>query len=223
MKRVDSLPSEGSSPGRDGPGRMMSRREFASWLGLSGVAVAFVRSPFAHERGWITTAEGVRADALHDTLNGFLVFIVPGPDPYSVQQGVSTPEPGAIEADVTDIFIETLDGSAPYAPGFSAIVATILNDLSLLVNPGATGPFQSNYANLSFGEKVAVMQIMDGVPALKPLSGILPAFAAYLVYSEAGVLDASTRSLTGTPVGWTLSGYQGVADGRNELIGYLRR
>jgi hypothetical protein len=223
MKRVASAGSETPVKADVSDGRVISRRQFASWLGLSGVARAFVRSPFAHEKGWITTAEAVRLDELHDTMNGFLVFLVPGPDPYSVAQGISTPEPGAIEANVTDVFIETLDDSAPYAPQFSAIVATILNDLALAVNPGVTGPFQSNFANLSFAEKVVVIQIMDSIPSLKPLSGILPAFGAYLTYSEAGVYDPATRSLTGTPVGWTLSNYEGVADGRDEMLGYLRR
>lgn len=223
MKRLAAPVPDGRSQGENGSDRVLSRREFASWLGLSGVAVAFVGSPFAHERGWITAAKDVRTDALHDTLNGLLVFIVPGPDAYSVQQGVSTAEPGAIEANVTDVVIETLDASTPYAPRFSAIVATILDNLALAVNPGVTGPFQSPFANLSFGEKTVVVQIMDATPALIPLSGILLAFGAYLVYSEAGVLDPATRTLTGTPVGWTLSGYQGVADGRDELLGYLRK
>lgn len=222
MNRVDSPACEGSPKRTSETGRVLSRRQFASWLGLSGVAVAFLRSPFAHERGWIAAAENVLPDELHDTFNGFLVFVVPGPDVYSTHQGVSTTEPGAIEANATDVLIQTLDDNAPYAPQFSAIVAAILNDLALVVNPSPAGPFQSHFANLSFGEKVFVIQIMDSLPALKPLSGILPAFGAYLVYSEAGVFDPASRTLTGTPVGWTLSGYDGVADGRDELIGYLR-
>jgi len=222
MRRVDSPASEGSATKVSEGSRVLSRRQFASWLGLSGVAVAFVRSPFAHERGWIRAAAGVRLNEIDDTFNGFLVFVVPGPDPYSSQQGVRTTEPGAMEANATDVLIETLDDSAPYAPQFSAIVAAILNDLALVVNPAPAGPFQSHFANLSFGEKAFVIQIMDSVPALKPLSGILLAFGAYLVYSEAGVFDPASRTLTGTPVGWTLSGYEGVADGRDELVGYLR-
>ena len=63
---------------------------------------------------------------------------------------------------------------------------------------------------------------MDTTDALKPLIGILPAICAFLVYSEAGVFDPTSRTLTDTPVGWALSNYQGVADGRDEFRGYLR-
>ena len=50
---------------------------------------------------------------------------------------------------------------------------------------------------------------------------MLPAFVAYLCYSDAGAFDLTTRRLTGQPVGWTISHYSGVADGRDELRGYL--
>lgn len=136
-----------------------------------------------------------------------LAFVVPGPDAYSASQGVSTSEPGGIDANVTDIFIETLDQSAPFLPNFSATVAAILNDLALSVNPTAGGAFLSAFARLSFSEKVTVFQIMDGTDPLKPLAGLLPAFAAFLSYSEAGVFDPRTRSLTGQPIGWTTSAY----------------
>lgn len=65
------------------------------------------------------------------------------------------------------------------------------------------------------------MQIMDSTGELQSLAGVLLPFGAFLVYSEAGVFDAQTRSLTGAPVGWTLSGYQGVSDGRDEFLGYF--
>jgi hypothetical protein len=63
---------------------------------------------------------------------------------------------------------------------------------------------------------------MDGHDAFKVLAGVLPAFVAFFVYSEAGAFDPATRSLTGRPLGWTLSDYDGVADGRDAMIGYLR-
>jgi hypothetical protein len=34
--------------------------------------------------------------------------------------------------------------------------------------------------------------------------------------------DPATRSLTGIPLGWKLSRYQGVADGRDEFLGYFK-
>jgi len=200
----------------------VSRRSFLLNMGLLAAATALVQGAgVLSGRGWLAPAQAATTDVVHDTVNGLLAFIVPGPDEYSIAQGVSTLEPGGVDANVTDIFIATLDQSTPFLPNFSATVAAILNDLALSVNPSASGAFLSAFARLSFGEKVAVFQIMDGTDPLKPLAGLLPAFAAFLSYSEAGVFDPQTRSLTGQPVGWTISAYQGVSNGRDEFRGYF--
>ena len=167
------------------------------------------------------SAQETTPDLLHDTLDGFLAFIVPGSDAYSVNQGEMTPEPGALDAGISDIFIHSLDQSTPYVPQFSFIVARLLNQLALAVNSAPSGPFGSPYANLKFAEKVAVLQIMDATDALQTLAGVLPALAAFLTYSEAGVFDQTTRSLTAQPIGWTISHYEGVRDGRDEFLGYF--
>ena len=41
---------------------------------------------------------------------------MPGPDDYSVAQGVSTVEPGGVDEGVTDILIATLDETTPFLP-----------------------------------------------------------------------------------------------------------
>jgi hypothetical protein len=91
----------------------------------------------------------------------------------------------------------------------------------LAVNPALAGPFASPFANLSFNEKVLVFQYLDANPASKPLAALLPAFAAYICYSEAMVLDRTTHTINGQPVGWTLSNYEGATDGFDELQGYF--
>ena len=150
-----------------------------------------------------------------------MAFVVPGHDPYSIAQGVSTEEPGGVDAGATDALIATIDGSTPFVPSFSAVVATILNNLAQAVHPGVTGAFGSPFANLSHAEKAAVFQVMDNHDAFKVLAGVLPGFVAFFVYSEAGTFDPATRSLSGTPLGWKLSNYEGVSDGRDEFRGYL--
>ncbi len=57
---------------------------------------------------------------------------------------------------------------------------------------------------------------------LKFVGGILPGFATFLSWSEVGVFDQRRRRRTGRPVGWKLSKYDGVAEGRNELKGYYQ-
>ena len=170
---------------------------------------------------WTRGAEAASADLLHDTYNGLLAFVVPGRDDYSQHQGEATDEPGGVESGAVDALIATIDESTPYVPGFSMQIAGILNYIALAINAAAAGPFTSPFARLSMAEKAAVFRVMDAEPSLKVIAGVLPAFVAFFVYSEAGVFDPATRSLTGEPLGWTLSNYQGVADGRNEFLGYF--
>ena len=188
---------------------------------MATAASVLLRSGFVTST-LLGTARAAPIDLVHDTVNGLLAFIVPGPDPYSLAQGMHTIELGGVDAGVNEVLIRTLDLSAPFLPSFSAIVAATLNTLAQLVNPGATAPFSSHFANLKYPEKVAVLQIMDATPGLKALGGVLPAFVAYICYSDAGSFDPVTRTLTGTPVGWVMSNYSGVADGRDEFQGYFR-
>jgi hypothetical protein len=106
-------------------------------------------------------------------------------------------------------------------PQFSATVAAILESLAGAVHPAPPGAFASVFARLSFAEKAVVFRIMDGTESLVSLGGVLPAFVAYLCYSDAGAFDPITRQLTGKPVGWTICNYSGTAEGRDELRGYL--
>jgi hypothetical protein len=193
------------------------RRNF---LRSSLLAAASLLASSTLFRELLGKAQLPQPDLVHDTMKGFLALVVPGPDPYSLAQGVATVEPGALNAGVTDLLIAALDESTPMIPHFSATVAAILNELAGAVNPNPSGSFISPFARLSFAEKVAVLAIMDGTDPLKPLAGVLPPFAVFLAYSEAGVFDPVRRTATGTPVGWVISDYEGIADGRNEFLGY---
>jgi hypothetical protein len=207
---------------------LQSRRTFLCNGGLTAAAMALLQGPeLLNERGWSDAAQSATPDLVRDTIKGLLAFIVPGPDIYSAHQGVSTPEPGANDANIVDVLIESLNLSAPSLPQFSATVAAILNDVAQQVNPStgaagaAAGPFLSPFARLSFPEKVKVFEVMESLEPLKNLAGVLPAVVAFLSYSEAGVFDPQTRTLIRQPVGWTISGYDGIADGRDEFKGYL--
>jgi hypothetical protein len=157
-----------------------------------------------------------------ETLNGLAAFVVPGPDEYSTTQGESTSEPGGVAAHAG----EALAGGLELVqPGLSAQVATLLNGLTVAVYQGAgTGAFSAPFANAPFAVKGKVFEILEGAPQfeqLRSLAGVLPGLVAFLAYSEVGVFDPSSRTLVGTPVGWTISSYGGVADGHAELIGYF--
>lgn len=196
-----------------------SRRTFVRSALIAAAAATLGGSPVF--KGVAAFARSSTADLIRDTFDGLVAFVVPGPDSYSVAQGMSTPEPGGLDCGITSLLIDATDESAPYLPQFSAIVAGILNNLADVVHPGATGSFVSPFARLAFSEKAAVFEIMDGTEPLRPLAGVLPVFVGFLCYSEAGVFDVNTRTVTGRPVGWTISKYEGVADGRDEFLGYF--
>ena len=90
------------------------RREFLVRTGLVGAAVALVDVP-----SFLDAAPGDAAtlaqlapilDALStDTINGLVAFVVPGPDAYSVAQGVSDTAPGGIDANGTGFLLSALD------------------------------------------------------------------------------------------------------------------
>jgi len=190
-------------------------------------AAALATAPdFLTEHNWVSTKAAADApDPVHDTFHGLEAFVLPGTDPYSVHQGVSVPGPGAVDAGVTDVLIQDLDLVVPFLPNFSAQIAGILNGVALAINPAPAGPFSAPFANLSFPEKVTVFAVMEsGVidPALAPLAAALLQLVGFLAYSEAGVFDQGSGTLTGTPVGWTLSNYGGVADGHDEFKGYYQ-
>jgi hypothetical protein len=194
--------------------RQVSRRGFVGQLALASAAAALAP--------WLERAHATGADVVHETFNGLLAFVVPGRDEYSVQQGVVAGDPGGVEAGGVEALIATIDESTPYVPNFAAAIAALLNGVASAVNPQVTGPFASTFARLSSPEKAAVFQFLDSQDQYRVLAGVLPAFVAFFVYSEAGSFDRITRTLTGEPVGWTISNYQGVSDGRDEFLGYLK-
>jgi hypothetical protein len=207
----------------EGHARLLSRRRFLRHAGLTAAAMALLQAPqVLSGRGWTQPVYADEPDPVQDAFNSLLAFVVPGSDPYSEHQGMSTAEPGGVDAVITDVLIASVDQAAPFLPNFSVQLAGILNTVAQAVNASASGPFSTPFANLSFPEKVAVFHVLEGDPALRPLAGILPQFVAFLVYSEAGVFHPKTRTLTGTPLGWTLSNYEGVADGRDEFKGYYQ-
>jgi heme-degrading monooxygenase HmoA len=166
----------------------------------------------------------VETDIVRDTLNALIAFVVPGSDAYSVSQGESTPEPGGCDAGILDTLIKTINATQPPTPrGPSAVSALTgaLNQIALKINPSPQSPFLSPFARLSMAEKAAVFQTIEADPQIRALAGVLVPIA-FLVYSEAGVFDPRKRIIRSWPLGWTLSNYEGVADGRDDFKGYYQ-
>ncbi len=198
----------------------MRRRAFlkVSSALVTGIALDPARA-LLRACGW-SRAEATGTALLCDTYNGLLAFVVPGGDAFSIAQGVTTSDSGGVDAGATDAIIATLEGAQP---GAATAIAVVLNSMAESIAAGGSGPFVSAFANLSFADKARVFESLEAVPALRFVIGVLPAVAAFAAYSEAGTFDTASRTLTARPVGWELSGYTGVADGRDERIGYFRR
>jgi hypothetical protein len=177
-------------------------------------------------QGWLEDAYAAGPNVVQQTLNGLVAFIVPGKDRYSRAQGTKSRTSGGIEAGTTPVLTRTLDRFLPGSLPLSATAATILNELALQVEPAAKrGAFASPFANLSFAKKARVFQTAESLPvesagSIRFLVGNLPDLVAFLAYSEAGVYDAKRRVVWRRPVGWRLTRYAGVSDGRPELKGY---
>jgi hypothetical protein len=205
--------------------RRSTRRTFVrDALALVGGLAAL---PELLDRAGLTDAAlAADGDLVEDTLRGLVAFVVPGPDRYSVAQGESGLEPGGIDAGVVPALILGLDSIQEFQPTLAAGVAALLNGVAVRVDPGSAGgrPFPSAFANLSFANKAAAFSVLESEPSFAPfrsLTGVLAALVAFLAYSEVGVFDPTTQTIAGEPVGWRISGYDGVADGRDEFRGYF--
>ncbi|MGH2771359.1 MAG: hypothetical protein ACRDJF_12695, partial [Actinomycetota bacterium] len=213
----------------------VSRRRFVLGSGaLAGVAALGWLPDALKARGWYEPAYARDPDLVRDTLNGLVAFVLPGDDPYSKAQGEQGSAAGGIAAGTTDALIRDLDRYLPQPDTAGAndatiplagAVANLLNVVATSVNPlAARGPFPSPFARLSFDEKVEVFRrleeetdVPDGrlpEPFTRAsgnfafLVGVLLPYVGILAGGEGQVFDRETRSLTGRPVAWEISGYQ---------------
>lgn len=173
-------------------------------------------------------------DYVDQAFNGLASYVLPGSDPYSVQQARTSTLPGGVAAGTADMLKATYDhaiavsiapqlgADLPGAGGVAVVLDVATRSKYLLES---TGPFGHPFANLSYDRKAQVLAGLDTDTALRgsPIGYAFNTFstlAALGCFTETGVLDPTTRRLTGTPVGWTRSRYGGVSNGWPELKGY---
>lgn len=126
----------------------------------------------------------------------------------------------------------------------SLVVAMLLNLVATQVNPlSVSGSLRSPFARLTFEEKAEAFELIEGPDAdlvalvdtglpeplrgtlsglLRFVGGALLEFAGFGSYNEFAVFRPVSRTVTSEPVGWTLSGYEGVSDGWDEFRGYYQ-
>ena len=188
----------------------LTRRRFLERTGFLAAAGIIAQLPSAP---WVRAAISAKPDVNHQTISGLVAFVVPGLDAYSRKQGQTSKRPGGIAAGATKALIDTLDLFIPSTPPVTATVAAVLNGTAVQVDPGsASGTYDAAFANLSFAQKAEVFRRLEALDspnagALRFLAGNLPGLVAFLTYAN-------------PKVGWKLTKYSGVSDGRPELKGY---
>jgi len=153
--------------------------------------------------------------------------------------------PGSLLGSVEDALLSILanDETVP----LSLPVALLLNYVGTVADPlSLRGPFLSPFARLSFADKARAMEMIEtsqsGLVALldarvpeplrssvsgllRFLGGALHEFAAFGNVGESQVYDRQSRTLTGRPVGWQLTGYlpdNQTGDGWDDFLGYYQ-
>jgi hypothetical protein len=176
------------------------RREFFVRAGVVGAAVVlfdavdFAEATAPAGAGVPAPVASLLDQLATDTINGLIAFVVPGPDPYSVAQGVSDTVPGGIDADGTAFLLNALDNFFPVPA----------EPLSLLVQALATGlsdkvPLLPAGLNLNLGAPLELTTALDQVLAgLVGLNGSVPLseMVALLLNFLASTVDPA--AITGT-------------------------
>ncbi|MCG8440121.1 MAG: twin-arginine translocation signal domain-containing protein [Pseudomonadales bacterium] len=203
----------------------LSRRQFLARSALVSAAVAAAPALVAPRQAHAGILPAVM---ISDTLNAVLAFVVPGGDPFSVQQQLTDEQPGGVEANAQlplEFGLNTAGLAPPPFDSLSELITFALDNVTGFINPDVTGPFNARFANLSWNEKVAVFSAMESGLAgaeLITLANALLLYSGLMAYSEAGVLNPLTGELLAHPVGWSISGYGGISVGHKDYQGYYR-
>jgi hypothetical protein len=174
------------------------RREFFVRAGVVGAAVVLFDAVDVAD---VTAPAGAGVPApltslldqlATDTINGLIAFVVPGPDAYSVAQGVSDAVPGGIAADGTAFLLNALDNFYPVPE----------EPLRLLVQALATGLSDHVPAlpgGLNLGAPLDLTTALDqALAGLLGLNGAVPLseMVALLLNFLASIVDPA--SIKGT-------------------------
>jgi hypothetical protein len=173
-------------------------------------------------------------DYVDQGFNALAAYVLPGNDPYSVQQANTSALAGGVAAGTADMLKATYDDAfnvsvaptlgvnLPGAGGIAVVLDIATRGKYLLQS---FGPFQHPFANLTYAQKAQVLAALDESTLLRgsPIGfafGTFITLATLGAFTETAVFDPSTRRLTGIPVGWQRSKYGGVSNGWPEYKGY---
>jgi hypothetical protein len=119
-----------------GDGLSLDRRQFLARCGVLGAGMVFAGPLSALARAdppaeQLKVAAAIMRQLASDTFAGLVAFSVPGNDPYSRAQGVTSPTPGGVDARAHDLIMESADYFLPLADNYAqAMAAAFVNGVS---------------------------------------------------------------------------------------------
>jgi hypothetical protein len=162
---------------------VIDRRQFLARLGVLGAATTVIGAGTAlampPPNDPLDDIEQLLQALARDTMGGLAAFCVPGPDGYSLTQGVSTAEPGGVDAGGIDFMLSALD---TFFPMHDEALTPIVQSLATGLSDGARG-YGYVLPERLLHVPVAVVRSLDDLlsPVLSnditmPLSGLIALF-----------------------------------------------
>ena len=119
-----------------GDGLSLDRRQFLARCGVLGAGMVFAGplstlARAAPPADQLKVAAAIMRQLAYDTFAGLVSFSVPGNDPYSQAQGVTSPTPGGVDARAHELLMESADYFLPLADNYAqAMAAAFVNGVS---------------------------------------------------------------------------------------------
>jgi hypothetical protein len=170
----------------------LDRRQFLARCGVLGAGLAFGPGRLAaiaratDPAQQLTRAAAAIMRALaNDTFAGLVAFHVPGKDPYSVAQGVTSPTPGGVEADAHHAIMESADYFVPLPDDYAQAMA------AAFVNGVSDSPLPADaLAQLGLGLEQGAVTLDNALQTLLKNDGAVPLsllFALFLNFEATAV------------------------------------
>jgi hypothetical protein len=137
-----------------------------------------------------------------DTMGGLCAFVVPGDDPYSVAQGESSAEPGALAAGVDEFLVKSLDDFLPIpSPELAGLVGALASALAatpLWVPPEVEELFpQTTEIVETIGDELVGLLETGSIPAANVVTLVLNLLAVAInAHATSGAFLAPFSRLT---------------------------
>ena len=173
-------------------GGSLTRRGFLIRSGVLGAALALGRVAWP-ERATAQSVDDVAAllrDLSRDTFDGFVSMVVPGPDAYSVAQGVTSTRPGAIAADASGLVMTTFDR-------FFALPDQAMANLAVALGSGLAAPPLSMPPEIAGIPRQVTDQLDDALRAYTENNQTVPVSLLLALALNQAAVEVNPAALSG--------------------------